>query len=163
MEVFIRALCMGIAILGVFAPIHPRTMYHIVSTILQISNCSHCITLPQFTNNPTRYASSNIIVKVTSGIYSLNKDYTSMCQILSIFQFYPCMQNDTNSTPGPVIICNNSNFAFTNISEVKLSGLTLIGCTGNRIDHEYVNQAVLESSKIEGKNDSKSLQLLRVI
>ena len=151
MQVIIHALCVGIVFLSVFIPVHPSTVYHIVPTTLQISNCSHCITLSQFANDPTRYASSNTTtLKVACGSHSLNKDI----RVSDTEQFLILpMQKDTNSTPE--IVCNNSCFAFTNISNVKLSGLKLIGCTGNRIEH--VNEAVLESSKIEGKNDSKSL------
>ena len=151
MQVIIHALCVGIAFLSVFIPVHPSTVYHIVPTTLQISNCSHCITLSQFANDPTRYASSNTTtLKVARGYHSLNKDI----RVSDTEQFLILpMQKDTNSTPE--IVCNNSCFAFTNISNVKLSGLKLIGCTGNRIEH--VNKAVLESSTIEGKNDSKSL------
>ena len=66
------------------------------------------------------------------------------------------MQNGIDSTPGPVIVCNSrSKFTFKNISSVTISGLILIGCTGNRF--EYVDQVILESSNIIGEHNSKSL------
>ena len=70
------------------------------------------------------------------------------------------MQNGTiNSIPE--IICNNhANFAFVNISSIKISGLTLIGCVGNQF--EYVDQAILESSKIIRKR-TNSTSLLTIV
>ena len=150
-QVFIHAVCLGGLFLNVFSAIHPSNVYHVVPSTLQKSNCSHCITLSQFADNPTNYTSSSTILKITSGNYSLSKQIS-----VSSIAYFPILpvQNGTDSIPQ--IVCNNhSNFAFVNISSIKISGLTLIGCASNRF--EYVDQAILENSKIIGEENSESL------
>ena len=76
MQVFIQAqsVCLGILFLSVFIPVRLSRVYHIVPTMLQNSNCSHCITLSQFADDPTRYASGPTELEVTHGNHSLDKD-----------------------------------------------------------------------------------------
>ena len=150
-QVFIHAVCLEGLFFNVFSAIHPSTVYHVVPPTLQKSTCSHCITLSQFADNPTNYTSSSTILKITSGNYSLSKQIS--VSSIAYFSILP-VQNGTDSIPQ--IVCNNhSNFAFVNISSIKISGLTLIGCAGNRF--ERVDQAILENSKIIGEENSESL------
>ena len=149
MQVFIHALYFYVLMLSV-SRAHPGTVYHIVPSKLQKLNCSRCITLSQFADHPTSYTNSSATtLKITGGNHSLEKEiYMSDLAHFSILS-----TNDTNSAS--VITCNNhSKFTFTNISNIRISGLTLIGCVGNRFEH--VGQGILEYSKIIGGNNSKS-------
>ena len=62
---------------------------------------------------------------------------------------------DSNVT----IVCNHSStqFKFNNVSVVHISGLTFIGCTGNRFMH--INQFTLEDSQFHGRKHISGIAL----
>ena len=98
------------------------------------------ITLSQFVNNSSDYLSENTTLHFLQGEHSLE----STLFINNIDTFYVSSQ-DSNVT----IVCNHSSwFEFNNVSVVHISGLTFIGCTGNRFTH--ISQFTLEDSQFIG-------------
>ena len=100
----------------------------------------HCLTLSQFVNNSSDYLRANITLFL-QGEHSL--DSTLLIENVDTF----CMSSlDSNVT----IVCNHSSarFEFNNVSVVDVSGLTFIGCTGNKFIN--VSQLMLKDSQFIG-------------
>ena len=119
------------------------------SVISSPSNLCHkteqCLTLSQFANDgSSEYLSKNTTLQFLQGEHSL--DSTVLIENINIF-YISSESYDSNVT----IICNHSSarFEFNNVSIVHISGLTFIGCTGNKFIN--ISQFTLEDSQFIGQ------------
>ena len=126
----------------------------------------HCLTLSQFVNNSSDYLRANTTLHFLQGEHSLD----STLLIENVDTFY-MSSLDSNVT----IVCNHSSarFEFNNVSVVHVSGLTFIGCTGNKfinirqlmlkdsqlIGHEQINGTALELEETSATFTNTKLRL----
>ena len=99
------------------------------------------LTLSQFANNISDYRSANVTLHFLPGEHNLD----SALLINNVNSFY-VNSSDNNVT----IACSHSgaNFEFSNVSVVHVSGLTFVGCTGNKFIN--IGQLTLEDSQYTG-------------
>ena len=109
-----------------------------------------CVTLSQFANNSSDYLRMNTTLHFLPGKQHLD----SMILVENVNTFY-MSSRDGNVT----IVCNHSSprFEFHNVSVVHISGLTIIGCAGNKFTN--INQLILEDSQFIGHKDIKGTAL----
>ena len=109
-----------------------------------------CVTLSQFANNSSGYLRTNTTLHFLPGKQHLD----SMILVENVNTFY-MSSRDGNVT----IVCNHSSprFEFHNVSVVHISGLTIIGCAGNKFTN--INQLILEDSQFIGHKDIKGTAL----
>ena len=103
-----------------------------------------CLTLSQFANNSTEYLGINVMLHFVQGEHIIES--TILIDNLNTFNMSSCDRNVT-------IVCNQSwtNFELSNMSVVHVSGLTFIGCTGNKFVN--ISQFVPEDSQFIGHKD----------
>ena len=109
-----------------------------------------CVTLSQFANNSSDYLRTNTTLHFLPGEQHLN----SMILVENVNTFY-MSSCDSNVT----IVCNHSSarFEFHNVSVVRISGLTFIGCAGNKFIS--ISQFILEDSQFIRHKDIKGTAL----
>ena len=110
------------------------------------SDTEQCLTLSQFANNSSEYLGTNVMLHFVQGEHSL----ASTIQIENLNTFN-MSSHDSNVT----IVCNHfwtsARFELSNMSVVHISGLTFIGCTGNRFIN--IGQYVAKDSQFIGHKD----------
>ena len=109
-----------------------------------------CLTISQFANNSNDYLMMNTTLHFLPGKQHLD----SMILVENVNTLY-MSSRDGNVT----IVCNHSSpkFEFHNVSVVHISGLTIIGCAGNKFTN--INQLILEDSQFIGHKDIKGTAL----
>ena len=127
-------------------PANGKFGYHVISVIPSPdAPCNEtelqCLTLSQIANSSSDYLVANMTLHFLPGEHSLD----STLLIKNSDSLY-ASSLDSNVT----IACSHSSasFEFSNISVVHISGLTFIGCTGNKFIN--INQLTLEDSKFIG-------------
>ena len=112
------------------------------------SVCSEdpCLSLPQLIHNSSKYLRANTTMIFLPGNHSLeSKLLITNISVLTIFSVAASI-SDT------IIICDHfGRFEFDNIGVVNISGLTFLGCTGNKL--KSVDQLTLENSSFVGRED----------
>ena len=97
-----------------------------------------CLTLSQFANSPSDYLIANTLYFLPG---EHNLDSTVLIENINTFNVMS--SRDSSVT----IVCDHfsARFEFHNVSVVHISGLTFIGCAGNKFTN--INQFTLEDSQ----------------
>ena len=130
-------------------------VYHIQSSPSDSCPAEPCLTLSQFANNSSNYVSINTTLLFLPGNHSLESELLvtniSMASMISRF---------TNAS-STVITCNHlGRLDIAHVSVVYISGLTFVGCAGNRVDS--VDRFTLEESSFIGQEDVSGTALTLV-
>ena len=103
-----------------------------------------CLTLLEFTANISNYIETNTTLFITGGTHYLDTNLS----VSNAVEFSMFSAED-NSNQSEIYCTEHSGFTFSQVDRVYISGLSFIGCGGNRF--ESVDQLVIENAKFMGQ------------
>ena len=125
---------------------------YIVPSLSQSDPCfanNSCWSLSQFAANSSSYIDSNTTLLITGGSHVLDK----VISVSNVAAFSMLSVNDIESVN---ITCSKlANFTFSRVGHVFVSGLTFIGCSGNKV--KSVSLVTIVHSRFLGKKNARNL------
>ena len=142
-------------ILGVSNLMHCTAMvYHINPSLNSSCPGEHCLTLSQFVAN-VKFIESNTTMIFLPGNHTLDTRLTAYNVTSFIMFCNQSFEDMASSVYNTRITCKmGANFVFSTIQYLKISGIELIECGGNRV--QLVKNFTLEHSIFFGKRANRT-------
>ena len=130
-------------------------VYYIIPTQDDPCYADPCLTLADFAVNVSSNVKSNTTLFITGGVHNLDTRFlVSNVAEFSILSMKSPQDDQSYSNQSEIICSESAGFTFSQIDRVYVSGLTFLGCGGNRI--EFVDQLVIENADFLGQRFSKT-------
>ena len=139
----------SLLVLLLLSMVRGNNVYHIISTPSIQCPAGECLSLSMVADNTSYYLDANVTLifhhgnrNLESDLYFSNMDHLIVTELIS----------------ATILCSNNASLMFSNIHQIRITGLEFIGCRGTV---EFVEHFTLENAGFHDVNSGSALQIIQ--